>query len=816
MAKKQNTATPAPETIETTVTTGTIETTETPAPERSYFQRRIFDELGVTEEQNRVMLKFYQLESNTYQEVEYPIFREDEAGNILITPFTIHRELIQYDSQKATPEKPNIENSRRKNFCIKRLKTPEEFTDKQGDKQVKKYEFPKGTDTRPFITPGLLEKFERKAKIQTLVLTEGYFKAFKGYLSGLDIVGLSSITHYKQKDTQTMYTDVLEIIDVCAVENIIILYDGDARNISLKDLVNKRDLRHRPKVFINSALAVRELLKDCKNTDIYFASVASDDILGKPKGLDDLYCALPKEAEAISRDLVTVSKPATYFHRLNIKFDPAKLYKYFCLDTVENFHGLHSEAIHGREFVYNGTTYKYDESKGSCEVLVPGQAKNYFRVGDDYYKFVLVPNKYQQNERKFVRRLKTTIQEDHGKKFTGFIPKYEAFCNVPDHTNYQQVFNNCFNVYAPFEWDPEAGECQTILDFIRHIFGEQFELGLDYIQLLYQKPTQILPILCLVSKQNKTGKSTFIKLLKAIFTQNCTVIGNDDLGNQFNSFWSTKLIVACEESFIEKKIIIEKIKALSTADKVNMNAKGKDQNEIDFFAKFILASNNEDTFIFASRDDVRYWVRKVPVFAGKEKVNLLPEMIDEIPAFLDFLNKRTMHTQNETRMWFREDLLKTDALEKLIHNSRPAIEKEIYEHLKTIFLEFGESEIYLTPTNVKELFLKKNIEISFLSRIFKENMGVRPYTDREGREVTKAYSIPIWHTDGEGITHRQDLKFKGRPFVFRAAEILDKSDFELWQSLQSKKEEPEPLKIPSAPVPEPELIPEAIEQYLPF
>jgi hypothetical protein len=774
--------------------------TEPATVERSYFQRRIFDELGVTEETNRVRIKFFQAEAGTWQDVEYPIFREDSDGNILITPFTIHRQLIEYDSPKATPEKPNIENARRKTFAIKRLKTPEEYTDKQGEKQVKKYEFPKGTDTRPFITPGLIEKFERKAKIETLVLTEGYFKAFKGYLAGLDIVGLSSITHYKQKDTQTMYADVLEIIETCKVENVVMLYDGDARNISLKHLEAKKELRQRPGIFINSARTVRELFKDCKETDLYFAAVASDSILGNPKGLDDLYCALPKETEHITRDLLSFSKPATYFNRFPIKFDLGKLYKWFCLDTVENFYGLHGEIIGVREFVYNGTTYKYNGDKGTCDVMVPGEAKNYFRVGDDYYKFVMVPNKYQQVEKRFVRRLKTTIQEDHGKKFTGFVPKYESFCNVPDHTNYQQVFNNCFNVYAAFEHEPEEGDCQTILDFVRHIFGEHYELGLDYIQLLYQRPTQIMPILCLVSKQNSTGKSTFIKLLKAIFTQNCTIIGNDDLGNQFNGFWSTKLIVACEESFIEKKVIIEKIKALSTADKINMNKKGKDQDEIDFFAKFILASNNEDTFIFASRDDVRYWVRKVPVFSGIEKVNLLAEMIEEISAFLYFLNKRTISTKNESRMWFHKDLLRTDALDKLIHNSRPGIEKEIYEHIKPLFIEFGESEIYLTPTDINQFFIKKTQDISYLAKIFKEGFGVKPIADENGLSVVKSYTIPYWFFDAEGKAEKRFHHRKGRPFIFEAEKILDKYDLELWRSLQkdSPKPEAKQLTIPEA------------------
>jgi DNA gyrase/topoisomerase IV subunit A len=214
------------------------------------------------------------------------------------------------------------------------------------------------------------------------------------------------------------------------------------------------------------------------------------------------------------------------------------------------------------------------------------------------------------------------------------------------------VQNNCFNVYGEFEHEPDnEGNCRTILFFLKHIYGKQYRLGVDYIQLLYQKPTQILPIKCLVSRENNTGKTTYIKFLKAMFTSNCTVIGNEELNSAFNASYSNKLIIACEESFIEKKGSIEKIKNLSTADKIMMNAKGKDQVEIDFFGKFILASNNDDDFIYASNYDIRYWVINVPK-PKENNVNLLNQMIEEIPAFLAYLNRRKLSTTCQSRMWF--------------------------------------------------------------------------------------------------------------------------------------------------------------------
>ncbi|MDP2058530.1 MAG: hypothetical protein Q8J97_02240, partial [Flavobacteriaceae bacterium] len=56
----------------------TIAPEQQATPERSYFQSRIFDQLGRTPENNRIRLKFYELESNTTNEVEYPVYAEDD------------------------------------------------------------------------------------------------------------------------------------------------------------------------------------------------------------------------------------------------------------------------------------------------------------------------------------------------------------------------------------------------------------------------------------------------------------------------------------------------------------------------------------------------------------------------------------------------------------------------------------------------------------------------------------------------------------------------------------------------------------------
>ncbi len=734
----------------------------------SYYNQRITEDLGVSAEENKILIK-----GSPGQKNEMPIFSEDQDGNIRILVYSLNRELITYDHPKATPEKPSIYNNRDQTYCITRLKQP--VTDRNG--KIKKYHIPKGAGTYPFFHPSLIEKYENKIPIKTLTLTEGFFKAYNGCKHGIDVIGLSSITHYRDKDTRALHPDILKLIKTCQAENIILLYDGDCLDISCDALQNLEDLYKRPNSFFSSARSIQELLKD-HDLNIYFSHILSDAHPDHPKGLDDLLVCMKGEEQEVARDHSLFSRPGKYFIKMDISHSLHKLRRYFHLNSPEDFYSFHAEFIQDKEFVFNGTHYRWEEKENNLNVIVPAAAKDYFRVGDSYYEFVEVPNKYHSLERRFERRLKGTIIDDHGKKFLDHIPKYKSFCNVPDHTNYHQVIDNCFNIYAPFEHEPEEGSCDTTLNFIKHIFQDQMELGLDYLQLLYQKPTQILPILCLVSRENSTGKTTFAKYLKEIFTQNLTIVGNDELSSGFNTTYANKLIIVSEETFLEKKQIIEKIKALATGDKILMNAKGKDHIEIDFFGKFILLSNNEDNFIYASRDDIRYWVIKVPI-PDKININILKELTTEIPAFLNFLNHRKYSTSCVSRMWFEPSLLITDALRKVVLNSQPFAEKEIREKIRELFITTGDEEILMSSSVINRIFLKNKYSDSYISSLLKDHFGIDCLKNKQGQYIIKRYEYPqfvqSWE-NGELVEKLSYIKHRGRAFLFRRNDFINSEE----------------------------------------
>lgn len=176
-----------------------------------------------------------------------------------------------------------------------------------------------------------------------------------------------------------------------------------------------------------------------------------------------------------------------------------------------------------------------------------GNKEEYIRVGTCLYKIAQQP---LANGTCTLRRIPWsfgTIRQDYGKNHTPPITKYDGFCTVPSHTNYHKEIGGFYNLYEPIDHVPSEGEFPDIIKLIRHIFGEQFELGMDYMQLLYAKPTQKLPILLLVSEERNTGKTTFLNFLKAMFEDNVTFNTNEDFRSQFNADWAGKLLIVVDE-----------------------------------------------------------------------------------------------------------------------------------------------------------------------------------------------------------------------------------------------------------------------------
>ena len=307
----------------------------------------------------------------------------------------------------------------------------------------------------------------------------------------------------------------------------------------------------------------------------------------------------------------------------------------------------------------------------------------FIRVGTTLYKIVDQPLIDGGCVKKRIAWNSETLRQDYGKDRMATVPKYDGFCTVPDHVGYKPVVGKFLNLYEPIGHRPQEGSFPCIRSLVEHIFGEQYELGMDYLQLLYLQPVQKLPILLLVSEERNTGKSTFLNFLKAIFQDNVTFNTNEDFRSQFNSDWAGKLLIMVDEVLLNRREDSERLKNLSTAHSYKMESKGKDRYEVQFFAKFVLCSNNENFPVYIEPEETRYWVRKVCQLE-KDDTSFLQKLKNEIPAFLYYLQHRDMTTKEESRMWFSPALIRTEALEKIIRCNRSRVETDMAELLLDI------------------------------------------------------------------------------------------------------------------------------------
>lgn len=742
-----------------------------------YFKSRMA-QIGATEENIKLCIENPMAESPMPGKYEIDIFTDVKEG-IAISFYSIEGELITYFNNNKTPL-PRFYNQIR-------LKDP------LGDF---KYKLPRGEGTFPFFPPNLVRKFLAGEKIITLYLTEGAFKAFSGSVKiGIDIVGLTSITHYRDSTGQ-LHRDIQRLIEVCQVENVVILWDGDCLEISENALVRREELTKRPLGFYKAAKNIAKLVSEIQfdktreSPDVLFCHVKSDSFDERPKGLDDLLIAAESsdKMEEVKRDILKIDGSGPFFFYMNISRTTSRLFKYFGLGDVETFYNFHIDLIKEQEFYFFGDLAYWNEAREAVEVIAPKWAREVRWIGDDFYVERLEPGAVM-DRRRLLPRTKVTLALQYGKNFYRHLKYFDGFCNIPSHVNYEQVVEReekaFYNLYFPFKWKSKAGECDTIINFIKHIFGthklthsetggafENFELGLDYLQILLTAPMVALPVLCLYSAENATGKSTFGKLLARLFEDNCIFLSNSDLQSDFNEPYSNKLLAICEETLLERKKDVERIKALSTNNQITVNPKGTRQFNINFFCKFQFYSNNK-RMIYITKHDERFWLLQVPK-PDQEIPGLLDKMISEIPAFIAFLRDRKLATENESRMHFHPSLLRTPIFYQTVEVNEPAAATDLRNGIRDMFIDQKELlEIQMPLKNIVGEFLNGKPGTSWVQEILRDHIEVDLLRDENGVAKHKRGSYKKYEYDvvTEDIKSRT-VAWRGRPYVFHREDFV--------------------------------------------
>jgi hypothetical protein len=377
-----------------------------------------------------------------------------------------------------------------------------------------------------------------------------------------------------------------------------------------------------------------------------------------------------------------------------------------------------TEELHAKQLTLNG------ENAGNIST------DRYVRVRTDYYKIVEKPMTDGTRQQQLIKWKYAFIKADHGREYAEEVPCYDDFITFPDNINPQQVVDGKFwNLYHPMKFKPEPGEFPNIDKLMEHIFGEQKELGYDYLQQLYTNPQQKLPIIVLVSRERNTGKSTFMHFLHLWFGDNVTFNTNEDFGSQFNADWAGMLLICVDEALLSKREYSERIKNLSTARFYKIEAKGKDKIQQEFFAKFVFCSNNVDKPLIIDPGETRYWVREVPKLESDD-VNFLSKVKKEIPHLMyHLLNEREMSVGNKGRMYFDPAILFTPALQRIMMNSRSQVEAAIYDLCDDILSSTGEEKFSFVSGDLRLMLTDKGIKTDDASirHVVKDLWRLKPH-----------------------------------------------------------------------------------------
>lgn len=767
-------------------------------PTRSYTQRRL-DSIGLTEAQN-----FFEIEQETpdggYHKIPIKMIEEDANGNLIINYWHLNRMRVQRKDEST------------KNYqrMLNHQKIRWEKPVNPKDKYTYRH---KGFSAVPYYPKWVIEAFERGEKIETLIITEGELKALKMAMHGLPTIAIPGISVFKDKNSGQLFLGIQQIIQKCGVRNVIILYDGDATDLSKTALKEKKDLFKRPASFINSATKLREVLKPY-NVDVIWASnviKTFDD--EEAKALDDMMCAAPHLIDQFKSELLNPNTEAKikYFNKFNISNTTTKLYRHFKVSNADTFYSFHDTHIEDREFIFRGTTYQFDEETQKVKIVIPKDAQNYLRIGDTYFEIYESTRPNGMTYRKMDIRQKGTIVDDHKKDFLQYIAKYKGRCNVPNYLDYQQVYNYEYNMQFPIPSDIYDGNVQEddvpiSLDFVKHIFGRgqiewnghtinEWELGLDYLYLLLfnrkrygRFHVQRLPILVLVSKENHTGKSLFAeKWMQKLLGKNAVSITNEDFESEFNAIYAYARLILIEEAMLNKKRISEKIKALSTSKTINANDKNIRKETVDFVGCFIVNSNDEKRAVYIAEDDIRYWVRKVPV-PTKNNPNIEDELEAEIPQFLAYLLRRGLYMskilkeKEISRMYFPPKLIETEAMRVLRGSSKPKEAQLIELGIEDMFAKFPkEKKLWLSVKDICKEILGGFKDHAFIAECLRDHIKAEQYTNSKGKKVTKKYKYPVLERVRDEETQEYNeqvyyMKSTGRPYIFNRADWIEDNE----------------------------------------
>jgi hypothetical protein len=686
-----------------------------------YYEQRLRS-LGITEEINLIKSPVYKgIEGGwevTGETKSLPAFEPCENG-IQINYFHPNGHYMTW--KKEGTKWP-------RNFVRVRLHKEKTY-EKDGQIHTAKYHQEKGSPSFPYLTPGIIAKWTKGEEIETLVLIEGEIKAFKAWMEkescqateNLEFIGVPGIHGFYGGDMNhkmEINEVIQQVIIDCKVKNIVLLLDADTLTVKWKE---DKDLSGRPSSFAKAVKNFRNSLhlliedKKVSLSQVYFMHIKTK-FNETAKGMDDLLMAIPAKRQDIMDDLLNFHFAKSYFDGIILTDgQTSSVDKYFGLSDKESFFTLYKEYIGSRPFVFK--KIKYEWSGEELKYVKSEEADRFMRVGINWVKKVKIPNHRGLMEEKVEKWSVAEIKRDYPKHIADRmvnhdIPRYDSFFIDPcwDPKNYKRVLHGCYNLIEPLMFDPKPGRLDTTIGFLKHIFGgegnvvwneeenrydeinikgDQFTIALDYLTILHQQPKQKTFVPCLVSKEQGTGKTTFLEWLCTVYNGNGTILDNERFKMNFNGHYASKFIIGLDEGFldVEKKAERERLKKMVTSKTMFLEYKGMDIREIPYYGHLIICSNDADNLMKMEEEDTRWFVVRVPKAKSKDP-DLEKKMMEEIPQYLHYISTRKIFHEKVDRLWFEPKDFETEQMRKIIEVTKSRIDAVVDNWIKDLFLTY--------------------------------------------------------------------------------------------------------------------------------
>ena len=257
--------------------------------------------------------------------------------------------------------------------------------------------------------------------------------------------------------------------------------------------------------------------------------------------------------------------------------------------------------------------------------------------------------------------------DNGGKPSVEQKPLVDTWLNSPTRHTYDQVVfkpiaglvagntalpeGQVLNLYQGLAIQPQAGDCQPILNHIREVWcsGNEsaFTYVLGWLARMFQRPDERGHTVIVLKSGEGTGKNIIIDILVSAFGEHATVaVKTEDLTGRFNDHLGTSVLVfANEATWGGDKSMEGTLKSLITDTELPVERKYLPKYRVPNCCHLIMASNN-DWVAPVGLDDRRYLILDVSE-ARKGDRTYFKALADHIDgggaaAFIDHLLNREL------------------------------------------------------------------------------------------------------------------------------------------------------------------------------